>query len=343
MTLQILQALDDEELVLVHEAEPGESYICPGCFNELTVVRSHERDGYPVSKHFSHLGETCGHETPVHVRMKAETALYAENRWPRATIRTEENGRIDIGARHHPDVLVDFDEPREPWGNGVAFECQYKNKSKDVDRAELDYLTHGYSIAWTHVHSPMVDDDYEFVRLWDRWTRFLPETSPPDYDYQFERTGVEIPVTLPLEMWPRFMPDLDFEEETFELEYAEVPFTLPPELWPMVMPDLDFEEKSFEREHVVVPVSLTPGMTKALLTGTISGDVTIWEDGKQPKTIKLIKTMVDRDTLCSVCYDKLEEKEDAWLKRGSWDPKNGGTWVCAGHHSTDLAGAEVLL
>lgn len=234
MDLKILAALHEDGVVYVSDAEPGEQYHCLGCGNRLKVNRAHERDGIAVQKHYSHLGDSCGHESETHVKMKGHTGLVARDLWPDAEVTVEgpDEGRIDVGARHHPDVLVEFDEPREPWGEGICFECQHANESKDMGAAERDYLVHGYSTAWTWSEEPLSLDHFETTKVWNEWAALMPDHGGrPRPEWELEQAVV--PVTLPDEMWPRFVPHEEPETHDDllpgEPDLAVVPVTTVPE------------------------------------------------------------------------------------------------------------------
>ena len=75
--------------------------------------------------------------------MKAIAYARLENDYPEATIELESDleGRI-------PDVLLEFPEPCDPYGKGIAVEAQYRNKGKDKEAVVTHYLDREYSVAW---------------------------------------------------------------------------------------------------------------------------------------------------------------------------------------------------
>lgn len=165
----------DDEMVSIADVDPDNQHFCPKCDDVLLIVTAHEREGSPVRKHFRHKGESCGHEDPIHVRMKVFTRMYAESRWPDAVVRDEEtDGRIDIGATRYPDVIVQFEESHERWGIGICFECQYKNHSKDKRTTDRVYWGADYSVAWTESHYPTDEEDFVWRALEDNWPTLIP-------------------------------------------------------------------------------------------------------------------------------------------------------------------------
>ena len=75
--------------------------------------------------------------------MKAIAYARPKNDYPEATIELESSlaGRIY-------DVLLEFPEPCDPYGKGIAVEAQYRNNGKDNEAVVGHYLDQEYSVAW---------------------------------------------------------------------------------------------------------------------------------------------------------------------------------------------------
>lgn len=138
------------------QADSDDVMICPACREALSVRRSHYRDGTFVARHFWHPdggngggvggGDDggCGGESDEHKRMKSIAASKSLERWPDATVSLE----AEVGYRRRADVLVDFKQANERFGEGIAIEVQHKNDYKNVDQVTDDYLYNDYSVLW---------------------------------------------------------------------------------------------------------------------------------------------------------------------------------------------------
>jgi hypothetical protein len=48
------------------------------------------------------------------------------------------------------DVLLEFDETDDLFGQGIVVEIQHKNEEKDIETTTYDYLTKSYSVFWAY-------------------------------------------------------------------------------------------------------------------------------------------------------------------------------------------------
>lgn len=128
-------------------ASAGGEYHCLECGGRVFHRRAHRRNGEFVSPHFFHPGDsTCaggGGESEEHQWMKSLALAKAQQRWPNATVQLE----VDLG-RIRVDVLVDYPQTTENHGEGIAIECQYSNKEKDIGYTTRHCWDKEYSILW---------------------------------------------------------------------------------------------------------------------------------------------------------------------------------------------------
>lgn len=122
---------------------------CTECNASMSVVASFPRNGTFVSKHFRHpSGGTgssgCGGgESDRHREMKLIALHKLQHQFDHAVASTEQKIGDNIA-----DVYLRFDEPHDDYGYGFAVEVQYKNKGKDIEAANDNYLNHGYTPVW---------------------------------------------------------------------------------------------------------------------------------------------------------------------------------------------------
>lgn len=157
----------DGTRVIPPQVDDGTAVSCPACSRSMAVVKSHKRGSAFVSRHFRHLdpeertefspkrrhgqtaltdltiGQDCPGESDEHLKMKSIAFARLEFDFPDATVELESSVDNRIA-----DVLVTFDDPREPYGNGIAVEVQYRNRGKDIESVTDHYLERGYSVAW---------------------------------------------------------------------------------------------------------------------------------------------------------------------------------------------------
>lgn len=192
---------------------------CPACREEMSVVRSYERESSFVSRHFRHNrggksrgsehGEggsgDCPGESEMHHKMKAIAYSRLENDFPEANLQLESelDGRI-------PDVRLEFPEPRKPYGRGITVEAQYQNKGKNKDAVVEHYLDRGYSVAWLE-ENDFTDDDVDLSGILTVWPYALPDRHGtegyPDITrwlWQAQNPSVEMQVQIPAEYWMSF-------------------------------------------------------------------------------------------------------------------------------------------
>lgn len=138
-----------DRVISPEEASKTDTLHCIECDDPLSVVESHRRsDGTFVSRHFRHASESCGGgESDTHFAMKSIALSKLKEVYP--SYAATDLDTITIGD-HQPDAYLRFDEPHDTLGYGVVVEAQYRNKGKDTEAAERDYLEHGYSVYWLY-------------------------------------------------------------------------------------------------------------------------------------------------------------------------------------------------
>ncbi|MDB2272156.1 hypothetical protein PM032_14175 [Halorubrum ezzemoulense] len=204
--------------VLPPQVPDGTTVECPACGEGMSVVRSHNRGGAFVSRHFSHKSGgkgggsgdgsgdgDCPGESEIHHKMKAIAYARLENEHPEATIELESNlkGRI-------PDVLLEFPEPCDPYGKGIAVEAQYRNKGKDKEAVVEHYLDLEYSVAWLE-EDDFTTHDVDLSSILSVWPYALPDRygteGYPDVTRwlrQEKSPTVEVEVPIPADYWMSF-------------------------------------------------------------------------------------------------------------------------------------------
>lgn len=167
-----------------------EDIICRKCEEQLSLVKEHTRDGSWVSSHFRHRPDSssdCGGESPTHEKMKSIAADRLKHAYD------IENLYVDTRKIEHklPDVLATFENAQVPMGNGIAVECQYRNKGKDREETEDVYLRNGFTTIW--LEEDAFDLDNLFVDLSEAewvppWPNAVPESEQWEgYEYEFHR------------------------------------------------------------------------------------------------------------------------------------------------------------
>lgn len=137
--------------------------------------------------------------------MKSIAYARLDRDFPDATVELESGFK-----GHIADVLVTFDEPRAPYGHGIAIEAQYRNKGKDIEGVTEHYLVRGYSVGWLH------EDDFtaynvDLSGILTVWPYAIPIRSGlegyPDivrWLWQDKSPVVELEVPIPGEYWIQF-------------------------------------------------------------------------------------------------------------------------------------------
>lgn len=193
----------------------------------MGVVKSHERGSAFISRHFRHhdredqteftttrgqstfddlgSGEKCPGESDVHLKMKSIAYARLKHDFPDATVELESGVDERIA-----DVLLTFDEPCVPYGNGIAVEAQYRNEGKDIDGVTDHYLERGYSVAWLY-EDDFSGYDVNLSGLLTVWPCALPDRSGlegyPDITRwlrQEKSPSVKLEVPIPGEFWASF-------------------------------------------------------------------------------------------------------------------------------------------
>ena len=217
----------DGEKVIPPLVSDDVTVICPRCNGEMSVVQSYTRGGAFVSRHFRHHtqdqqstfnpedgqstfdafgeGRDCPGESDAHQKMKSISYSRLEHEFPTATVEFE--SRVD---KRIADVLVTFDDPRVPYGKGIAVEVQYRHADKDVGAVTADYLEQGYSVVWLH-EDDFSSHDVDISGILTVWPYALPDRSGtegyPDviqWLWQDKSAAVEREIPIPGEFWASF-------------------------------------------------------------------------------------------------------------------------------------------
>ena len=204
-------ATHDGERVLPHEAESADSLICPVCDDAMSVVAEHRRRGGFVARHFRHqTNDECRGESIPHLRMKAIAFSKLVTTYPDADVSIEK----PVGPRR-ADVLVEFPEPRQPLGKGIAVEVQHRNNSKDLFATDQDYYDEGFSVLWLS-EQHYSDYDVAIDHVQPVWPKALPQLRGYDglsWPVMDEPSTPEIQVPLPPDYLNHHQPSI---REAFE-------------------------------------------------------------------------------------------------------------------------------
>jgi hypothetical protein len=209
-------ALRGGERVLPPQVEDDETIYCRLCDEELSIVDSYPRKGGVfVARHFRHHGqgggatgdgggrtEECPGESDAHLRMKSIAYSRLEHDFPNASVELE--GAV---GKHRADVLLAFESPRPPYGEGIAVEVQYRNIGKNVDAVEQYYLENGYSVVWLHEYD-FSGRDVDLSGMRTVWPYAVPivegTAGYPDVTrwlWQEKSPSVELEVSFPEAFW----------------------------------------------------------------------------------------------------------------------------------------------
>lgn len=217
----------DGTRVIPPQVDHGTTVQCPACDQPMAVVKSYERVDAFVSRHFRHherklrsvessktgqvtFGDLeasgkCPGESDEHAKMKSIAYARLQHDFPDATVELESG----VGDRI-ADVLVTFDQPRAPYGRGIAVEAQYRNHGKDIDGVTDHYLDRGFSVVW-----PDEDDfseyDVDLSEIVTVWPCALPtrtgaEGYPDAIRWLWQEQSPPVPMEIPIpgEYWASF-------------------------------------------------------------------------------------------------------------------------------------------
>lgn len=196
--------------------EVGEdTYVsCFECGEDMTVIRSHRRDGTFVARHFRHKsnvggdnggGGGCGYESDAHRRMKSIALSKLKDTFPVESWGSE----VPIGDRR-ADVLVQFEHDIPRFGRGAIAEVQYRNEQKDTTAVTEEYTRAGYTVYWLDE----LDFEGKDVSLEDPemvWPNAVPEHEYREYDQSDDFQEIDGPWGV----------DVGFSLDWFEAELRE--------------------------------------------------------------------------------------------------------------------------
>ncbi|MDR5657677.1 hypothetical protein RH831_10865 [Halodesulfurarchaeum sp. HSR-GB] len=192
----------DGEYVGPYDIDDGESVECPECGGSMGVRSTHRQGGSIVSRHFFHHSDTnCSGESNAHIKLKTIAKSTFDRRFPDSVVHLEKG----VGDRV-ADVLVEFDEPRFPYGNGIIIEAQVKHKDKNFSSVFKEYGNEGYSVYVAYlgdVHgSELKIASNRFHTVWpaavpskSRWSGL--EEPFEEWFSDSDPTSLEIEVPLP--------------------------------------------------------------------------------------------------------------------------------------------------
>lgn len=184
----------DGQIVTPNMVTREDDIACPVCEEEMTVKKSHYRGGVFVARHFAHLPDVeCEGESDEHLRMKAIAHSKLAEEFPDAVILPEE----PVGDRQ-ADLLVDFEQPQDPYGKGVTVEVQYRNYAKDRKETTRDYLDMGYSVLWLYPrHYSGMDVTIDgIITAWPNAVTHPSESGYPSFSSN-QQHSVERTVPIP--------------------------------------------------------------------------------------------------------------------------------------------------
>jgi len=213
--------------VIPPQVDNNAKVTCPVCEGPMGVVESYERGDSFVSRHFRHhyrenqtelttnngqatfddLGSAgeCPGESDEHLKMKSIAYARLEHDFPEETVELESgvDGRI-------ADVLLSFNEPQAPYGNGIAVEAQHRNEGKDIEETTDHYLERGYSVAWLY-EDDFSGYDVDLSGLLTVWPCALPDRSGLEgysdtirWLRQEKPPSVKLEIPIPGEYWASF-------------------------------------------------------------------------------------------------------------------------------------------
>lgn len=213
----------DGAKVIPPEVDSDATVICPSCDDEMSVVQSHRRDGVFISRHFRHRtqhiqrGNTAGQstisdhvgvcpgESDEHAKMKSISYAKLLDEFPGADVQLEKGVDERIA-----DVLLEFESPREPYGDGIAVEVQYRNVGKDIKKVTEHYLERDYSVVWLE-EEDFDKHDVDLSGILTVWPYAIPDRNETEgYDdvirwlLQPKSPSVELEIPIPAEYWMGF-------------------------------------------------------------------------------------------------------------------------------------------
>lgn len=213
----------DGTKVIPPKVDSDATVACPSCGDEVSVVQSHRRGAIFISRHFRHhtqhvqQGNTAGQsslsdhvgvcpgESDEHAKMKSISYAKLVDKFSEADVQLEKgiDGRI-------ADVLLEFASPREPYGDGIAVEVQYRNLGKDIKEVTQHYLERGYSVVWLE-KDDFDKHDVNLSGMLTVWPHAIPDRNETEgYDdvirwlFQPKSPSVKLEIPIPSEYWMGF-------------------------------------------------------------------------------------------------------------------------------------------
>lgn len=181
----------------------------------------------------------CGGESPTHEKMKSIAADHLRKKLEKLGVLSD----LHIDTRQigdkTPDVLAELTPAQERFGEGIAIECQYRNKGKDYEETQNEYLDHGISTLWLEEDAFDLDNLTvnfslgEWVHVWPnavphrfKWGRLshftvrqggkftirTPASDTPVEEHSFN-IDARVPATLHLERWERELEEIPSQTE----------------------------------------------------------------------------------------------------------------------------------
>lgn len=164
-------AVNGDQKEVPEEVEDGETVYCPDCDNEM-FPRGPTSDGR--ARHFAHKSSggdggsgSCGGggESDIHRRWKSFSKSRVKQLFSNefldeitleksvplfdsADVRSSISDSNSKNQTREADVFVSLADEHHKIGRGIAIEVQYKNKTKDIEATEADYLAEGISVLW---------------------------------------------------------------------------------------------------------------------------------------------------------------------------------------------------
>lgn len=145
--------------VSIDEVSDSAEVLCPKCGHPMYIRGGPQTD---QRRHFAHYprNHTASGETEQHQHWK-ELALHA---FSELDLPHQESlfccleGEVDVAntpsdtETRRADILLQFGDEHDKFGQGIAIEIQHRNTDKDVHAVTYDYLANGYSVQWASRH-----------------------------------------------------------------------------------------------------------------------------------------------------------------------------------------------
>jgi len=319
-------ALADEQQVLPPQITSADALFCPQCDDQMSLIPAHYSGGTFVSAHFRHeVRSDCPGESPEHGRMKSVAFSKLEEAYPEAEILFEAVLKDGNEIHRQADVLVEFPEPRHPFGKGIAVEVQYRNYSKDLRATEQDYYQLGYSVLWLYEqHYSDSGNDVDIRHVRTVWPNAVPHddrsrSTLSDFLDSDDQESIEVDVRFP----DAFIRSIESElRDAFETGESKSGSSSNGSDG-LSFDDLSKVRTTFDPYHKAWLSGHTTKVKKSLelVTGgrtKYALQLSKGEKGSSPETVKIPVTPANVEEL-SVIGETIASVDSAFQTNGEWD------------------------